>query len=107
MSSTKGKITSLLQIGNILHRDQPWECEGLDPFRDDPVGTDSDFEYNDIDGDKSDDKNGEDGDQGAPCTCGNCVHMPSLEERLCCKGLLGWQKEYKSTGVKDKSCLTI
>ena len=94
---------------SFLHHDQPWECEGLDPFRDDPVGTDSDFEYNDIDGDKSDDENREVGDQGAPCTCGNCVHMPSGEERLCCKGLLGWQKEYKSTGVKDfdKSCLTI
>ena len=60
---------------SFLHRDQPWECEGLDPFRDDPVGTNSDFEYNDIHGDKSDDENGEDGDQGARvlvaivCTC--------------------------------------
>ena len=51
---------------SFLHRDQPWECEGLDPFRDDPVGTNSDFEYNDIHGDKSDDENGEDGDQGGP-----------------------------------------
>ena len=91
---------------SFLHRDQTWDCEGLDPSRNDPVGTDSNFEYSDINGDKSDD---ESIDQGAPCTCGNCVHMPSLEERLCCKGLLGWQKEYKSEGVKDfdKSCLTI
>ena len=24
--------------------DQPWECEGLDPFRDDPIATESGFE---------------------------------------------------------------
>ena len=85
--------------------DQPWECKGLDPFRDDPVATDSDFEYNDIE----EANNVEVSDKEAPCTCGNCVHMPSLEERLCCKGLLGWQREYNSAGVKDldTSCLAI
>ena len=74
--------------------DHPWECKGLDPFRDDPVetdSTDSEFGYHDIEEVKSDDL--EVSDKEAPCTCGNCVHMPSLEERLCCKGLLGWQKE--------------
>ena len=89
--------------------DHPWECEGLDPFRDDPVATDSDFEYNDIEEAKSDDEKSEVRDKEAPCTCCNCVHMPSLEERLCCKGLLGWQREYNSAGVKDldTSCLAI
>ena len=88
---------------SFLHHDQPWECEGLDPFRDDPVGTDSDFEYNDIDGDKSDVENGE----VLVYLWQFCTHAEF--GRLCCKGLLGWQKEYKSTGVKDfdKSCLTI
>ena len=80
--------------------DQPWECEGLDPFRDDPIATESGFEYDDIDEANSDEGNDEVDDEAAPCTCGNCVHMPSLEERLCCKGLLGWQREYKSTGFR-------
>ena len=90
--------------------DHPWECKGLDPFRDDPVATDStdsEFGYHDIEEAKSDDL--EVGDKEAPCTCGNCVHMPSSEERLCCKQLLGWQREYDSGGVKDldTSCLAI
>ena len=80
--------------------DQSWECEGLDQFCDDPMATESGYEYDDIDEAKSDEENGEVGDEGAPCTCCNCVHMPSLEERLCCKGLLGWQREYKSIGFR-------
>ena len=35
--------------------DHPWECKGLDPFRDDPVATDSEFGYDDVEEDKSDD----------------------------------------------------
>ena len=83
--------------------DHPWECKGLDPFRDDPIECGSD----DIGEAKSDDL--EVSDMEAPCTCGNCVHMPSLEERLCCKRLLGWQREYDSGGVKylDNSCAVI
>ena len=81
--------------------DQPWECEGLDPFWDDPVAADSEFDCNDGEEGKSDDENIEVSDnQEALCTCGNCAHMPSLEERLCCKRLVGWQREYKSTGAK-------
>ena len=87
--------------------DQPWECEDLDPFRDDPIATESGFEYDDTE-EAISEEIGEVSDEATPCTCGKCVHMPSLEERLCCKGLLGWQKEYKSTGFDfDKSCLTI
>ena len=48
--------------------DQPWECEGLDPFRDDPIATESGFEYDDIDEAKSDEENGEVGDVAALCT---------------------------------------
>ena len=80
--------------------DQPWECEGLDPFRDDPVATDSEFDCNDGEEGKSDENIELSDDQEALCTCGNCAHMPSLEERLCCKRLVGWQREYKSTGAK-------
>ena len=57
--------------------DQPWECEGLDPFRDYPIATESGFEYDDIEEAKSDEEIGEVGDEATPCTCGNCVHMPS------------------------------
>ena len=87
--------------------DHPWECKGLDPFRDDPVATDSEFGYDDVEEAKSDDL--EVSDKEAPCTCGNCVHMPSSEERLCCKQLLGWQREYDSGGVEDldNSCAVI
>ena len=85
--------------------DHPWECKGLDPFRDDPVATDSEFGYDDIEEAKSDDL--EVGDKEAPCSCGNCVHMPSLEERLCCKGLLGWQREYTFAGANTKIILAL
>ena len=88
--------------------DHPWECKGLDPFRDDPVATDStdsEFGYHDIEEAKHDDL--EVSDKEAPCTCGNCVHMPSLEERLCCKGLLGWQREYTSAGANTKIILAF
>ena len=87
--------------------DHPWECKGLDPFRDDPIASDSECGNDDIGEAKSDDL--EVSDVEAPCTCGNCVHMPSLEERLCCKRLLGWQREYDSGGVKylDNSCAVI
>ena len=93
----------MMQDDSLFH---PWECKGLDPFCDDPVASDSEFGY-DIEEAKSDDL--EVSDMEAPCTCGNCVHMPSLEERLCCKRLLGWQREYDSGGVKylDNSCAVI
>ena len=93
----------MMQDDSLFH---PWECKGLDPFRDDPVASDSEFGY-DIEEAKSDDL--EVSDMEAPCTCGNCVHMPSSEERLCCKQLLGWQREYNSGGVKDldNSCHAI
>ena len=48
--------------------DQPWECEGLDPFRDDSIATESGFKYDDIDEAKSDEENGEVGDVAALCT---------------------------------------
>ena len=84
--------------------DQPWECEGLDPFRDDPIATESGFEYDDIDEAKSDEENGEVGDEAAPCTCCNLV--PSLEERLCCIGFLAG-KENINLQVLDNSCIAI
>ena len=64
----------MMQDDSLFH---PWECKGLDPFRDDPVASDSEFGY-DIEEAESDDL--EVSDMEAPCTCGNCVHMPSLED---------------------------
>ena len=64
----------MMQDDSLFH---PWECKGLDPFCDDPVASDSEFGY-DIEEAKSDDL--EVSDMEAPCTCGNCVHMPSLED---------------------------
>ena len=75
--------------------DQPWECQGLDPFRDDPVemvietNTNIEEKGGDIEVEQEE----------SPCTCGNCVHLPTQEERLCCRRLFSWQREYKSTGA--------
>ena len=54
----------MMQDDSLFH---PWECKGLDPFRDDPVASDSELGYDDIEEAKSDDL--EVGDMEAPCTC--------------------------------------
>ena len=89
----------MIQDEHELIVDSPWDCEGLDPFRDDPVQTDNlSFEKDDSEdfvcGLDSNDI------QTCPCSCGNCAEMPSKEEQVCCKSLAGWQKEYKSKGAK-------
>ena len=78
--------------------DQPWECEGLDPFRDGPIATESGFEYDDIDEAKSDEENGR--------WWGGSVHLLQLcahakfGGKIVLHWLLGWQREYKSTGFR-------
>ena len=42
----------MMQDDSLFH---PWECKGLDPFRDDPVASDSELGYDDIEEAKSDD----------------------------------------------------
>ena len=79
--------------------DQPWECQGLDPFRDDPVGMVPGTNTNIVEEEENWDKDVEIEQQESPCTCGNCVHLPTQEERLCCRRLMGWQRDYKSTGA--------
>ena len=81
-------------------------CEGLDPFRDNPVQTDNlSFEKDDSEdfvcGLDSNDI------QTCPCSCGNCAEMPSKEEHVCCRSLAGWQKEYKSKGAKYSLLLML
>ena len=85
--------------------DHPWECKGLDPFRDDPIASDSECGNDDIGEAKSDYL--EVNDMEAPCTCGNCVHMPSLEERLCCKGLWAGKENILLQVQKTKIILAL
>ena len=92
-------MSKMIQDERELFVDSPWDCEGLDPFRDDPVQTDNVC----LEKDNSEDSVGgldSDNVQNSPCSCGNCVEMPSKEEQLCCKSLAGWQREYKSKGAK-------
>ena len=80
--------------------DQIWECQGLDPFRDDPVGMVPGTNTNIVEEEENWDKDVEIEQKESPCTCGNCVHLPTQEEeRLCCRRLMGWQRDYKSTGA--------
>ena len=78
--------------------DQPWECQGLDPFRDDPVGVVPGTNTNIVEEEENWDKDVEIGQKDSPCTCAD-VHLPSQEERLCCRRLMGRQRDYKSTGA--------
>ena len=70
---------------------RPWDCDGLDPFRDDPVGnprenllahqsTESEMKKTDRD----------------LCVCGNCSEMPTKEEQVCCGTFKGWKNRFKS-----------
>ena len=83
----------MIQDEQELFVDSPWDCRGLDPFRDDPVETNNISLVKD----KSEDSVSgmySDNNQNCPCTCGKCIEMPSKEEQLCCKTLVGWQREY-------------
>ena len=93
----------MIQDEQELYVDSPWDCEGLDPFRDDPVETDN-VSYKQHNIEDSVCEEDPDNNQNHPCSCGKCVEMPSTEEQLCCKALVGWQREYKSKGAKRSQC---
>ena len=70
---------------------RPWDCDGLDPFRDGPVAnprenllthqsTESEMKKTDRD----------------LCVCGNCSEMPTKEEQVCCGTFKGWKNRFKS-----------
>ena len=97
MLQTSKISQEMIQDELELFVDSPWDCDGLDPFRDDPVQTDNvcfekDNSENSVCGLDSDDI------QNCPCSCGNCPEMPSKDEQVCCRSLTGWQKEYNSKG---------
>ena len=87
------------EIPNYVER--PWDCENLDPFRDDPealpeneneeeVEVESQPELSDISLIDS---------ESQKCSCQNCPQMPTKEEQVCCKDVKTWQQEYKSEGT--------
>ena len=85
----------------LSYYQEPWDCEFLDPFHDDPmVGPDA------ADGDDNATKSdSEDSDaqvvcEPLPCVCGHCPFMPTKEEQVCCKQVKNWQREYNCEGGK-------
>ena len=62
----------MIQDEQELFVDSPWDCRGLDPFRDDPVETNNISLVKD----KSEDVGcTRDNNQNCPCTCGKCIEM--------------------------------
>ena len=81
---------------------QPWDCDGLGPFRDDPVAnprenllthqsTESEMKKTDRD----------------LCVCGNCSEMPTKEEQVCCGTFKGWKKHFKSGVIMTSFAISI
>jgi hypothetical protein len=79
----------------VNYIEAPWDCQDLDPYRDDPKG-DGGREV--IGSDRIVDSREEPGavDTDRPlCTCGGgCPEeMPTREEQLCCREVKTWQSE--------------
>ena len=81
---------------------RPWACDGLHPFRDDPVAnprenllthqsTESEMKKTDRD----------------LCVCGNCSEMPTKEEQVCCGTFKGWKKRFKSGVIMTSFAISI
>ena len=64
---------------------RPWDCDGLDLFRDDPVGNPRENLLSEM---KKTDRD--------LCICGNCSEMPTKEEQVCCGTFKGWKNHFKS-----------
>jgi hypothetical protein len=83
----------------VNYIEAPWDCQDLDPYRDDPKG-DGGREVMDSDMvvDSREEPGAVDADRPL-CTCGGgCPKdMPTREEQLCCREVKTWQSE-KSEG---------
>ena len=87
------------EIPNFV--ETPWDCEHLDPFRDDPnavPGRQSEEEIGAVSQSELSDNYPVD-NEPPKCSCQNCPQMLSREEQVCCRDLKMWQQEYKSEGI--------
>ena len=80
--------------------EEEWDCDGLDPFRDDPkplseTESDNNNSGNEIETEREEASDNSDISQ---CTCQNCPKMPTTDEQICCHEIKGWMKEYNSAG---------
>ena len=67
---------------------RPWDCDGLDPFRDDPVGNAREnlltHQFTESEMKKT---------HRGLCVCGN--QMPTKEEQVCSGTFKGWKNRFK------------
>jgi hypothetical protein len=79
----------------IIYIETPWDCDTLDPFRDDPKGDSIVIK-------SSEDPAAfpsTDTMERPKCSCGeNCPTMPTVIEQVCCKDVKTWQTEHKGDG---------